>query len=58
MLETGQEPPAPAGEGVRNEQINICVSAEEKLLLERVAKDRRFRGISDFVRNASLPSAR
>jgi uncharacterized protein (DUF1778 family) len=32
------------------------VSAEEKLLLERAAKDKGFRGISDFVCNVSLSS--
>src|SRR5688572_26351650 len=34
MLESGQVPPPPAEENRRHEQINIRVTAEEKVLLE------------------------
>lgn len=57
MIETGQTPPAPASEAQRSEQINVRVTAEEKLLLEQAAKRKGFRGVSDFVRNASLAGA-
>ncbi len=56
MLEMGQAPPAPAERGVRQAQVNIRLTAEEKLLLEESARRRGFRGISDFVRAAALNS--
>jgi len=58
MLEHGKVPPAPASEENRTEQVNIRVTAEEKLLLENAARINGFRGISDFVRNASLAGTR
>lgn len=54
MLETGQTPPPPASEGRRSEQINVRVTPEEKLRLEEIARRKGFRGVSDFVRSASL----
>ena len=54
MLEAGQTPPAPASENKRTEQINVRLTPEEKLLLEEAARNKGFRGISDFVRSASL----
>lgn len=57
MLETGRQPPAPAVEGTRQAQMNIRLSAEEKLLLERSARQSGFRGVSDFVRHAALNRA-
>jgi predicted RNase H-like HicB family nuclease len=58
MLEKGEVPPPPATEHRRQEQINIRVTPEEKLLLEEAARSKGFRGISDFIRAASLASAR
>jgi predicted RNase H-like HicB family nuclease len=58
MLESGQTPPAPASENKRTEQINIRLTPEEKITLEEAARSKGFRGISDFVRNASLSTAR
>jgi len=58
LLEAGQTPPAPASEGKRTEQINIRLTAEEKLMLEEASRSKGFRGVSDFVRSASLASAR
>jgi predicted RNase H-like HicB family nuclease len=58
LLETGQVPPPPAGEKKRTEQINIRVTSEEKLVLEEAARSKGFRGLSDFVRSASLQSIR
>jgi predicted RNase H-like HicB family nuclease len=58
MLETGQVPPSPASEDRRTQQINIRLTAEEKLLLEEASRARGFRGVSDFVRAACLASIR
>src|SRR3954453_22605702 len=54
MIESGQTPPAPASENKRTEQINVRLTPEEKLTLEEAARSKGFRGISDFVRSASL----
>jgi predicted RNase H-like HicB family nuclease len=58
MLEDGQTPPAPSSEKLRQEQINIRVTSEEKLLLETAAQSRGFRGISDFIRSTTLAAVR
>ena len=54
LLEAGQTPPPSASEGQRTEQVNIRVSAEEKLQLESAAKQRGYRGLADFFRAAAL----
>ena len=58
LLETGKTPPAPASEHTRSEQINIRLTTEEKLLLEEAARSKGFRGVSDYVRSASLANLR
>jgi predicted RNase H-like HicB family nuclease len=58
LLESGKAPPPPASDQNRSEQINIRVTSEEKMLLEEAARSRGFRGISDYVRSASLSSLR
>jgi predicted RNase H-like HicB family nuclease len=58
MLEEGQTPPAPAAENKRTEQVNVRLTPEEKLLLEEAARSKGYRGVSDFVRSASLASAK
>ena len=58
LLENGEVPPSPASENKRSEQVNIRVTPEEKLLLEEAARSKGFRGVSDFVRSASLGSIR
>jgi predicted RNase H-like HicB family nuclease len=58
MLESGRVPPPAATENKRTEQINVRVTAEEKLLLEEAARIKGFRGLSDFLRSASLQTAR
>lgn len=58
MLEGGQAPPVPASEQRRSAQVNIRLTAQEKLLLERAAKQRGFRGVSDFVRNVAMSQLR
>lgn len=57
MLEAGDRPPPPSTDGKRDNQINIRVTIEEKLLLESAAKRQGFRGISEFLRNAGLRAA-
>ena len=57
MLEQGKVPPPPASNNVRSEQMNIRLTAEEKLALEAVAKRRGFEGVSDFVRTTALAAA-
>ena len=58
MLERGEVPPAPVSQRRRQEQINIRVTAEEKLMLEEAARSKGFRGISDFIRSTSLSGIR
>lgn len=58
MLEAGQTPPLAACEEQRTQQINIRLTAEERLLIESAAKRRGYRGISDFVRTAALAQTR
>jgi predicted RNase H-like HicB family nuclease len=58
MLEQGQTPPAPASENKRTEQINVRLTPEEKLTLEEAARSKGYRGVSDFVRSASLANAK
>lgn len=50
MLERREEPPAPASQEVRDQQVSIPLTTEEKLRLEESSKQAGFRGISDFVR--------
>jgi uncharacterized protein (DUF1778 family) len=58
MIESGQTPPAPASENKRTEQINVRLTPEEKLTLEEAARSKGYRGISDFVRSASLANTK
>jgi len=46
--------PPPTAKGTRTEQVNVRLSAQEKLALETAAAGSGFRGISDFVRAAAL----
>jgi predicted RNase H-like HicB family nuclease len=57
MLEDGKIPPPPAFEGIRSEQLNVRLSAEERLRIDAAAKQKGFEGVSDFVRWASLEAA-
>jgi predicted RNase H-like HicB family nuclease len=54
MLERGQTPPLPVSEAPRSEQVNIRLTAEEKLLMEQSARAQGFRGISDYMRSLAL----
>ncbi|MEM6459744.1 MAG: DUF1778 domain-containing protein [Planctomycetota bacterium] len=59
MFEKGETPPPPASasEQKRTEQINIRLTAEEKIRLEAAAARDGFKSLSDFVRAAALASA-
>ena len=54
MIECGQRPPQPASMGLRTEQVNVRLTAEEKLLFTNAAMNLGFKGISDFIRNSAL----
>jgi predicted RNase H-like HicB family nuclease len=54
ILEDGEAPPPAAVEEIRTEQINVRLTAREKLQLEAAAKQKGFRGVSDYVRSAAL----
>jgi predicted RNase H-like HicB family nuclease len=57
MLERGERPPSPSGEAGRTEQVNIRLTAQEKLLLEDISGRKGFRGVSDFMRAAAISEA-
>jgi predicted RNase H-like HicB family nuclease len=54
MIECGQSPPSPASEKKRNIQMNIRLTAEEKVKLTMASRNLGFNGVSDFVRYAAL----
>ncbi|MBL8759723.1 MAG: hypothetical protein JNL50_00315 [Phycisphaerae bacterium] len=54
ILESGDTPPAPAREGKRDQQVNIRITAEERLTLESLANREGFRSVSDYVRSTAL----
>lgn len=57
LLETGRRPPPAATIGRRTEQVNIRLTAAEKLLLEATAKRKGFSGLSEFLRAAAIEAA-
>jgi len=56
MLERGEIPPLPASDERRDEQVNVRLSKLEKLTFEEAARSRGFRGLSDFMRAATMSS--
>lgn len=58
LLEQGRAPPTPARSGKRTQQVNVRLTAEEKVALEGTARRKGFEGLSDFIRAAALESAR
>jgi len=56
MLERGEIPPLPATDERRDEQVNVRLSKLEKLTFEEAARSRGFRGVSDFMRSATMSS--
>ena len=57
MLEMGKRPPSPSREGTRDQQLNVRLSSDEKLVLEAAAERDGFRSVSDFVRSAALKAS-
>lgn len=58
MLEQDQTPPTPAKQGKRTTQVNVRLTAEEKVILEGTAHRKGFEGLSDFIRAAALEAVR
>jgi predicted RNase H-like HicB family nuclease len=58
LLESGKTPPAPAQQGLRTQQVNIRLTAEERVLLEARAHNRGYTGLSDFIRAVVIESVR
>lgn len=56
LLEQGHIPPLPASDERRDEQVNVRLSKLEKAIFEETARSRGFRGLSDFMRAATLSS--
>ena len=55
MIEKGEDPPDPvSGDSRRTEQVNIRLTKLEKLRLEELARQKGFRGVSDYVRSRAL----
>jgi predicted RNase H-like HicB family nuclease len=57
LLEKGETPPPAVATRTRAEQINLRLTADEKLTLETAAKQGGFGGVSDFVRSAAMKAA-
>ncbi|MDP7071229.1 MAG: hypothetical protein QF561_07785 [Phycisphaerales bacterium] len=54
MFEEGDVPPTPARLGARTEQVNIRLSAEERLRIEALARQGGFKGMGDYMRAMAL----
>ncbi len=54
MMESGEAIPLPSAEPKRTEQVNIRLTPDEKWQLEEAARRQGFRGVSDYVRSATL----
>jgi predicted RNase H-like HicB family nuclease len=58
LLERGDKPPAPARSNQRTTQVNVRLTAEEKVLLEATAQRKGFNGLSEFIRAVAMESTR
>jgi predicted RNase H-like HicB family nuclease len=56
VLEAGEIPPLPTSDERRDEQVNVRLTKLEKLTFEEAARSRGFRGLSDFMRAATMSS--
>lgn len=54
MRQDGIPPPEPLAGLPRDQQVNIRLTAEERLTLESLANREGFRSVSDYVRSAAL----
>src|SRR6266508_2721206 len=57
MLERGESLPPPASEQTKLVQLNVRISANEKLMFEQAARQRG-QALSDFIRTAAVERAR
>lgn len=57
MLDQGKEPPASSSDNKRSEQVNVRLTAMEKMRLEEASRRQGFRGLSDYIRNKALEGA-
>ena len=57
LLEKGHQPPEPADDGERSEQVNLRLTRREKLLLEQTASRLGHSGVSDYLRASALGAA-
>lgn len=58
MIDEGVEPPPPVTERKRTCQMNVRLTAEEKLILQETASQRGYRSASDYVRTVALKDSR
>lgn len=54
MLEQGEIPPAAADDERRDQQVNVRLTIQEKVILEEAARQEGYRGVSDFVRSKTF----
>lgn len=57
LIESGKPSPALAREGARHPQVNVRLTAEERLLFESAARRTEFAGLSDFFRSTASNEA-
>jgi predicted RNase H-like HicB family nuclease len=53
-LAAGMSAPPPAREGIRNEQVNVRLSADERAQIEANAARAGFKGLADYIRAVAL----
>jgi predicted RNase H-like HicB family nuclease len=56
-IEEGEEIPLPTNDDQRTQQVNIRLTAMEKLRLEAISKQQGYRSLSDFMRAAAMMRA-
>lgn len=54
LISSGQHPPAPADGRKREVQINIRLTADERVRIQEQARQAGFRSLADYVRRAAL----
>jgi predicted RNase H-like HicB family nuclease len=54
MIEDGHRLPVPASDALRDQQVNVRLTTEEKARLEESSQQAGFRGVSDYVRFRAL----
>ena len=57
LLEKGKQPPEPADDQQRSEQVNLRLTRREKMLLEQTASRLGHRGVSDYLCASALGQA-